>query len=375
MPFISIIMPAYNAEKHISDSIHSIVDQDFDDYELIIVDDASTDSTPAILKGFSESYPQVKVIRREQNQGDGFSRDTGMNYVTGDWLIFLDSDDFLKSNSLLSLSKFISKSTADIVMYRFEMNDANNGKTWTCEDVWPRGRFPQMSFDPHDYPDSTFISFRSSVWNKCFRLDFVKKEHLVFQKAPRRGDILFALSAIAAAHKIDLFDKVLMTYRVNMGGSLSSGGDRFPDSFYNACDALHRSLVQRGEWQTYRMAFLNWLAENLPYNLFTMKTVEGYLELLQLFKEKGFAQFEMGKTQRTDYISQYPYDHCMSLWRLSPEAGLFDSVKRQIDEKDWIASQRDEYRIQLNEMNSYSSQHKLSFTRRIINKIKTLCSK
>ena len=373
MPLISIVMPAYNAEKNISDSIHSIVDQGFDDYELVIVDDASTDSTLDILERFSESYPQVKVIHREQNQGDGFSRDTGINYVTGDWLIFLDSDDFLKSNSLFSLSEFISKSVADIVMYRFEMNDANNGKTWICEDVWPKERFPQTSFDPHDCPDPTFISFRSSVWNKCFRMDFVKSEHLVFQKAPRRGDILFALSAIAAAHRIDLFDEVLMTYWLNMNGSLSSGGDRYPDSFYNACDALHQSLVQRDEWQTYRMAFLNWLVENLPYNLFTMKTIEGYLELLELFKEKGFAQFEIDKTKRSDYISQFPYDHCMSLWRLSPEAGLFDSVKRQIDEKEWIASQRDEYRNQLNELKSCHLQHKLSFARRLINKIKKFC--
>lgn len=101
---VSIITPVYNAEKHIHRCIKSIISQTYTDYELILIDDGSTDSSSSICDTYAENNDKIKVIH-QKNSGPGMSRNTGLLNATGDYILFVDSDDFIFNNTLEILVK------------------------------------------------------------------------------------------------------------------------------------------------------------------------------------------------------------------------------------------------------------------------------
>ena len=111
---ISIIIPVYNVERYLPVCLESIVQQFMDDYEVILVDDGSTDSSGAICNEYADRHPQFHVIH-QQNQGISAARNAGVVESKGKYLLFLDSDDFLVPNSLSKLLELANKNNLDVL--------------------------------------------------------------------------------------------------------------------------------------------------------------------------------------------------------------------------------------------------------------------
>ncbi len=111
---VSVVMPAYNAEKTIKESVDSVLAQTFTDFELIITDDCSSDKTPAIYAGLVASDPRIRVLRNEANKGVAAARNKGVAEARGEWIAFLDSDDLWRPDKLEKHMAFIKKTGADI---------------------------------------------------------------------------------------------------------------------------------------------------------------------------------------------------------------------------------------------------------------------
>ncbi|WP_079514395.1 glycosyltransferase family 2 protein [Rossellomorea marisflavi] len=114
-PLISIIMPAYNSEKYILDSINSIIEQTYESWELIIVDDCSKDSTLSIINKYSEKYNQIHVYVNSNNEGVSASRNKGISNANGDWIAFLDSDDLWEKTKLQKQVKYAIDNEQDFI--------------------------------------------------------------------------------------------------------------------------------------------------------------------------------------------------------------------------------------------------------------------
>lgn len=115
MPKISIIMPVYNKQDYIQRSLDSVLNQDFSDFELIAVDDGSTDNSLKILEEYQEKDPRIRVIHTE-NHGVSHARNIGLDNCEGEYLAFIDADDKLKCGYLSRLLKILQQSGADIVI-------------------------------------------------------------------------------------------------------------------------------------------------------------------------------------------------------------------------------------------------------------------
>ncbi len=100
MPHISIVMPAYNAERTVEESVRSALNQTYGDFELIVVDDGSKDCTPEILARLAAEDPRIRVLRNEPNAGVSKSRNRAIAEATGEWIAFLDSDDLWREDKL-----------------------------------------------------------------------------------------------------------------------------------------------------------------------------------------------------------------------------------------------------------------------------------
>lgn len=101
-PFFSIIMPCYNSEEYINDAVQSILGQNFDDWELIAINDGSTDNTPDILNRYAESDSRIKVLNKD-NGGYCSAVNMGLDHIGGTYFLFMGSDDGLAQNTLESV--------------------------------------------------------------------------------------------------------------------------------------------------------------------------------------------------------------------------------------------------------------------------------
>lgn len=99
-PFVSVVMPSYNAEKYISEAIQSVIAQTYENWELLIIDDCSTDSTANIVKQFSDVDSRITLYSNPKNMGVALTRNKGMNLANGSWIALLDSDDVWHKDKL-----------------------------------------------------------------------------------------------------------------------------------------------------------------------------------------------------------------------------------------------------------------------------------
>ena len=129
---ISIIMPAYNAEKTLSQAVCSVLDQTYQNYELIIVDDCSTDGTTALAQSFCDRDPRIRLLQNEANSGASKTRHYGVDQARGRWLAFLDSDDVWAAEKLEKQMTLQKHSGADLVFTGSAFMDSESTpKDWT----------------------------------------------------------------------------------------------------------------------------------------------------------------------------------------------------------------------------------------------------
>lgn len=125
---ISIVVPAYNAEKFIKKCIKSVIEQKFDDYELIIINDCSTDNTIKIIQEYADKCERIKVYSNEKNMGEGNTRNVGINNAIGEYIMFLDSDDYLFNDSLNYINDMIKKYDFDIMTFPLSTSENISSK-------------------------------------------------------------------------------------------------------------------------------------------------------------------------------------------------------------------------------------------------------
>lgn len=135
MPIVSIITPAYNAEKFLSDTISSVQSQTFQNWELIIVDDCSTDNTNVLANDYAKEDGRIKIIKAPKNGGVAAARNIGLEYAQGEYIAFLDSDDLWKPSKLEKQLTFM-KEKGCVLSYtdfqKFNFDDGSLGKVIRC---------------------------------------------------------------------------------------------------------------------------------------------------------------------------------------------------------------------------------------------------
>lgn len=129
---VSVIIPTFNSEKFIKRAIYSVLIQSYKDFELIIVDDCSTDNTVKIIESFNDD--RIKIVKHDVNTGVGVARQTGLKYTTGDFVLFVDSDDYLKDDFIEMCVLLQKQENADIIYTSFSISFPNAFQTMCAGD-------------------------------------------------------------------------------------------------------------------------------------------------------------------------------------------------------------------------------------------------
>ena len=205
--------------------------QTFEDMEIICVDDGSTDSSPQILAEFLRARRPVQSRHPTQCRRGRRARPGTGEPAAGDFVLFLDNDDFFETTMVEEAYRACVDDEADISVFKIRYVDARTGDSVEANWSLRTGLVPDtLPFNRLDMPQTLFLAFTPSIWNKMFRRSFLLKNGIRLRNDLKYTDRLaFTYTALALADRIGtIFDKVLLSYRTRRDGSLWTRGEPVP---------------------------------------------------------------------------------------------------------------------------------------------------
>lgn len=285
---VSIIMPVYNVEKYLPECLDSLVNQTMRNIEIICVDDQSTDDSYNILKKYAKKDKRIKVYQ-QNHEGAGTARNLGLQYAKGEYLLFLDSDDWF-APSLCELAYGRAKERdAQIVLFAAQRKNMQTEEVekmgWVLKtsDV-PKGK----TFSAKDCRENIFQITSNCPWSKLFQTKFVREHNLQFQNTKHANDTFFVRTAIALADRMATLNKVLVTYRYNEGTNTQSVKHLAPLEFYKAFIAVKERLEEEGIFNQFKKSYVNWALTESLFNYRTMQTEEAKELIRKTLINEGF---------------------------------------------------------------------------------------
>lgn len=230
---ISIIIPVYNAEKHLDKCIQSVLAQTYTNWELLLIDDGSTDSSGVICDKYAEQDSRIKVFHKE-NGGVSSARNLGLDNAKGEWITFVDSDDWVDTKYLRLL---LGNNDSDLMVCAFIAEGRMN---W--EDTLDDEKYSSRDEIRHFIDKNLIGASLSAPWCKFFKSEIIRTQHLKFDKKIHLGeDTLFVINYLSYTSSITTISQKLYHYNLIGGDGLSAKIERFDQYFY-AMDALEAGL-------------------------------------------------------------------------------------------------------------------------------------
>lgn len=216
---ISIIVPVYKVEKYLNKCVDSLICQTYQNLEIILVDDGSPDNCPKICDEYAKKDSRVKVVHKE-NGGLSDARNAGMKEITGEYVSFIDSDDYVSIDFFESLFNVMNKTQSDIVecsvlkVYEGRENDRSETNSNT-EEV--------KVFNTEDALKNLILDvlFRQHVWNKLYKASVVKD--ILFEKGKLNEDEFWTYQVFGNAKKVARYEKSMYFYLQRQGSIMANG--------------------------------------------------------------------------------------------------------------------------------------------------------
>lgn len=230
---ISVVIPIYNCEEYLEESIRSILNQTFKDIEIVCVDDGSTDNSLDILNKLASDDSRLKVFSQE-NQGSSFARNNALRKVSGDYVYFFDADDYLVEDALEKVYANAIINDSDIVFFKYDQYRDNKffkHLGLDIEEQFPNVDFNDFTFDCYDY---RIRAFRGpfAPWFKLYKRDFLDRYSFEFPVNLNHNDVPFHVKTILKASRISFVPEYLYHYRIDNPNSISNTRlKRFKDIF------------------------------------------------------------------------------------------------------------------------------------------------
>ena len=253
----SVVVPVYNCERYLEECITSVLQQTYANFELVLIDDGSTDGSGIICDDYAKRYVEKIIVKHNANQGPYFSRLDGISIATGDVVVFLDSDDCFCHDALNLLNTTFSKFSCDMVIYNAKQTEAFPSK----EIIHP--------FEPYSLfeGDGKKLLYRSAVETRCLNCIWLKAVKKQCAQLPdcvpvdcrlKHGeDLLLSASFITLSSRIVYMNEGIYHYRVTPGSITHGYSRELPYSLktvheifdklivykLNSCHNLGRALV------------------------------------------------------------------------------------------------------------------------------------
>ena len=237
MPKVSVIVPIYNVEKYLEKCINSLLSQTLEDIQIILVNDGSKDNSGNIAKEYEQNNKDRVIYVEKENGGLSDARNYGLKYATGDFIAFLDSDDYIEKNAYEEMYNKAIEENADYV---------------ECDFIW---EFPNKIRVDKQYPyknKKEMLSFvRVVAWNKLIKRQLITDNNLEFPKGLRYEDVEFTYKLIPFINKFTYVDKPFIHY-VQREGSIANVQNERTAEIFTVLDNVIEFYKKNNIYEEYR---------------------------------------------------------------------------------------------------------------------------
>lgn len=281
---ISIIIPIYNVEKYLSQCLDSVINQTYKDLEIICVNDGSPDNSLKILEEYRKKDERIKIINQE-NQGLAGARNTGIDNAQGEFVFFLDSDDWLPLNAIELLYNKQKKENADIIIAGRNTITSKNEQKFL-----PRDYKENLDFKKYIKKSFKDGSFRPSSCGKLYKKEIIKENKIYFPRGLLYEDLIFVIKFLYYSKKIVILREYIFNYRFEREGSIINSVNKKDMDCLKSVEELERFFREKKledilEGDYYIKYIMEWIIyatigkfykKQISYKLF-----KDYLNILQ----------------------------------------------------------------------------------------------
>lgn len=341
MTKLSIIVPVYNVEKYLPKCLESLIKQTLNDIEIICVNDGSMDNSLAILKEFASRDSRIRIIDN-QHQGVAKTRNTGIEQSTGEYIGFVDSDDYIDIDFFEKLYNSATKSNSDIAIASilkhknfFNIYNAKYTKEETAITIQDKIKLCE---------DKKHFFFYA--WNKIYHSGFIKKNNIKFSEGQIYEDVMFAIKALYYSNKIISVYGTKYHY-IEHENSLTKYKDKTGEKEHDLikayselqefCNSKNIEISERLNYYTKEnFGFIlnlykgKYQSKIQLFNIFTIATISNYSETRNLITILGFkikiAKREIAKERQENVFYQYKKDK-IDITKVPPAQGLLRDIQ------------------------------------------------
>ena len=263
MKKVSVIVPFYNVEKYIDKCLNSLVNQTLEDIEIIIVNDGSKDNSETIAKEYASKYKDKIIYLENETGGLSDARNYAIPYATGEYIAFLDSDDYVEIDMYEQMYEKAKKENADIVECDFLWEYPN-------EKIESKGRIYK---DKHDI----LLNARVVAWNKLIKKELIEKTKVKFPYGLRYEDVEFFYKLIPYINKLDIVNKPFVHY-VQRDNSISNSQNSRTKEIIDILDNVINYYKENAIYEEYR--------NELEYNYARYLLCSSFLRIVMIENKK-----------------------------------------------------------------------------------------
>ena len=258
-PLVSLVIPVYNAAPYLDQCLGSVLNQSYQNLEIICVNDGSSDDSLMILNRYAEADRRIRVFSKE-NEGKGASsaRNMGLEEATGEYIQFIDSDDFFEPDMVECLVGRLIDTESDVVICRGQTYDH------ALQRVTGAMPHPDLQYAPsenffnwRDCPDYICEIADNYAWNKMFRRELLIENDLRFTPIPIADDQDISMIAPVVAERVCVIDRPFINYRMGTGTSQCDSQTRHPEAGYAGVYTVVKRFRELGVYEDVKQSYLN----------------------------------------------------------------------------------------------------------------------
>ena len=242
-PLVSVIIPVYNVAYYLAQCLESVILQTYKNLEIIIIDDASPDSSATVYNLYASRDPRIKIIKHDKNMGLGVARNTGLAVANGEYIHFCDSDDYLSLNFYESMVDAATYAHSDMAVASYNRLDSSYERNLT---------FPGRTIlvNLHEKFSVLSLPMHSQVWRFMFRRELLMRLNAQFIPGfTMREDVMFLLDIVKVADKIATVPDAIYFYTTRPGSELNRKQSPERREFVRVGNAYARKFIQENSIQ------------------------------------------------------------------------------------------------------------------------------
>ena len=303
---VSIILPVYNVEKYLKECMDSIVNQTFEDIEIICINDGSTDNSLAILNSYASKDGRIKIISQE-NAGIGAARNVGMRAAEGDYIFFIDSDDFIYLDAIEDMYESAVLNDSDIVLFRrtreFDIDRETNHEGYNFDSIFKISGddYKEFTFDYKDLKQFVLNGYLS-VWMKFYKREFLNRyDDFYFQEGIAYEDGLFHVKVFLRAERMSHIPKVYYHYRKNPESIMNNSS--YNMDIFKVVDSVEEFLIDNDYYGEFKNEFDLYKIVQISLYLFSSGTEEYFQQAREEFLKVNLSSKHIVPEYRMNYFN------------------------------------------------------------------------